>query len=245
MRSAAAGGLYSAKRQIIDKAKTLPKTAGRGLRRASIGGFTGSAAALFALGAGASTGDPAKAAALAMAAGSAGYNFGNYYGDGLAKGVGSSLKSANAGFWGEDFKAVNQSKFDKEFIKSSETMNSLTQALGSTSEAKKAIDNGWVQAMLNNNITDTGKLAKATKLARDYIDKKKMSEPDALNRAIALAKMNRDVNPGIFNPMSRENAAFKQNTMKILKSQYGINIDEAQASKQIDALIEELQYFDM
>ncbi|MDE5831075.1 MAG: hypothetical protein K2H53_05605 [Clostridia bacterium] len=213
--------------------RSAPKTAGRTFRRLGIGGVTGGTAALLALGAGAATGDPAKALGLMTAAGAAGYNFGNYYGDKFAKGVGAFAENGRAAFWGDDLKKINQYNFDKEFMSSPETMSKLTQALGSTSKAQEAIRNGSVQALLNEDITDPGKVAKALALKNKFVGRG-FSEGEALEKAVAMAKWNKAVNPGVFNPMSRERTVFEQNLSK-----RGVR------KADIDQILEDLEYFEI
>lgn len=219
--------------------KSAPKTAGRMVRRGALGVLGGGTAGLLALGAGAATGDPTKALGLMAAAGAAGYNFTNYYGDKFAKGAGNWASGAQTAFWGTDMKAINQYNFDQEFISNPETISKLTQALGSTSEARKAISDGSVQALLNENITDPGKLAKALALRNRYMtgkgaDGRTYSAQEAMGKAILMAKWNRDANPGIFNTMSREQTSFRRN----LEAQ-GIR------SEDIDKILTDLEYFEI
>lgn len=239
-------GAGNIKSKAIKGAKTLPKTMGRKLRRGAVGAAGAIPLAMLAAGVGAATGDPSKAAALAAAGATAGYNFTNYYGDKVAKGVGGATGSAKAAFWGEDYKKVMQHKFDKEFLSSPELMDSLTKALGSRSAAREAIQSGDIQAFLNNNVTDAGKIAKAMKLREKYAKAKDkgglgMSADEALQRSVAMAKWNRDANPGIFNPMSREQTAWKNNLMKQLVDSG--TADQSGARKIVDDILEDLDYF--
>lgn len=236
---AAGAGFGNIKAQAIKGARGLPKNMGRKLRRVGVGAAGAIPLAMLAAGVGAATGDPSKAAALAMAAGSAGYNFSNFYGDKLAKGAGGAISSAKAGFWGEDFKKVQQYKFDQEFLQSPELMDSLTKSLGSRSAARDAIKNKDVQAFLNNNVTDPAKIAKALKLRERY--KGQMGEREALQKSVAMAMWHRDINPGIFNPGSREQIAWKNNLTKQLMAN---GESQSQASRDVDKILDELQYFD-
>ena len=233
---------YSARRQLENKAKTLPKSAGRWLRRGVVGGVAGGTAALLAAGAAASTGDPTKALGLATAAGAAGYNFGNYYGDKVAKTAGTTLDSGRAAFWGNDLKKIEQHKFDQEFLKSPELMDTLTKTLGTRDAAREAIKQGDVQAFLNNNITDKTKIARALKLKRHYQNNKGLSDGESLQKAVAMAKWSRDVNPGIFQPNSREQISWKNNLTQQLTAQ-GMNA--GQARSRVDEILDELaEYFE-
>ena len=127
----------SMKRQISNKAKTMPKKFGRTLRRVGVGAAGAVPLALLAAGAGAATGDPAKAAAMAMAAGSAGASFTNYYGDKLAGMHGTAMKSGVSGFWNTELKKREQLKFDKKFMESQELDDSLMKAFGDRKEVEK------------------------------------------------------------------------------------------------------------
>lgn len=233
LKSVGYQGLYGTQDKLKRALKKAPKTAGRMIKRAGVGGVVGGTAALLALGASNATGDPSKAIGLMTAAGAAGYNFGNYHGDNLAKGVGAMKEAGRTAFWGDDLKKINQYNFDKEFMSSPETMSKLTQALGSSSAARKAIEDGSVQALLNNNVTDPGKVGKALSL-RDKFIKRGFSQEEAFERAIAMAKWNRDINPGVFNPMSREQTSFRTNL-----GRKGIR------QADIDQILEDLEHFEI
>lgn len=229
-------------RQISNKAKTLPGKFGRGLRRGAVGAIGGGTLAMLAAGAAAATGDPAKAAALMGAAGSAGYNFTNYYGDKMARSAGLAANSARTAFWGKDLKAVEQHKFDRSILKSPELMDSLTKSLGSRALAEKAIEKGHVQALLNNNITDTSKIGKALALQQKY--EKQMGEgheDEALQKAVSMAIWNRDSNPGIYNTYSREQTAWKESLHKRLTAG-GLN--SSSATEQVNKILDDLAYFE-
>lgn len=68
-----------------------------------------------------------------------------------------------------------------------------------------------------------------------------MTSDQALQRAVAIAKWSRDVNPGIFMPMSLEQAKFKENLFKKLVEQGGQSEEEAR--EEIDNILEELESF--
>ncbi len=240
MSDAAWAALGNIKAQAIKGAKGLPKNMGRKLRRVGVGAAGAVPLAMLAAGVGAATGDPSKAATLAMAAGAAGYNFTNFYGDKLAKGAGGAVSSARTAFWGSDLKEINQAKFDKEFLSSPELMDALTKSLGSRSAAREAIDNWEVQAFLNNNVTDPSKIAKALSLKNKYIDKG-MDKDAALQKSVAMSMWNRDINPGIFNPGSREQIAWKNN---LVKQAVASGVSQSKASRDVDEILEQLQYFE-
>lgn len=219
----------------------MPKNMGRKLRRVGVGAAGAIPLAMLAAGVGAATGDPSKAAALAMAAGSAGANFTNFYGDKLAKGAGTTIGSARTAFWGSDLKKVNQAKFDKEFLQSPELMDALTKSLGSRSAARNAINNKDVQAFLNNNVTDPSKIAKALSLRKKYMEKEGLGEREALQKSVAMSMWRRDINPGIFNPGSREQLSWKNN---LVKQAVANGMSQSQASRDVDKILDELAYFD-
>ena len=218
----------------------MKKNFTRKARRGAIGAIGAGTMGLLALGASAATGDPSKALSYTAAAGAAGYSFSNYYGDKLARGAGTAKKSARTAYWGSDLKKIEQAKFDKEFIKSPELMDSLTKSLGSRSAAKAAIKNGSIQAFLNNNITDKSKIGKAMKLQKQYKEAG-MSDDQALQRSIAMAKWSRDANPGIFNTMSTEQQAFKNNLYNKLTQQ---GYDEEKARAKVDEILSDLESFE-
>ncbi len=232
---------YTAQRQIIDKAKTLPKKGGRLVRRGIVGAIGGGTAAMLAAGIAATTGDAGKAMTMIGAAGMAGASFTNYYGDKIAKAAGKDLDAARVGFWGSDYKQVQQAKFDKAILKSPELVDKLTQALG-RKNARLAIDDGSVQALLNNNITDPGKIAKALALKERIKKRPGYGDDDkALQHAVALAMWDRDVNPAIFNNFSRENTIFRENLFRKFQAQ---GESEASASNLVDQIMKDLLYFE-
>lgn len=159
---------YNAKHKAITGVKKMPKKAGRFVRRAGIGALAGGAAGLAALGAGAAM-DPAKALALTATAASAGANFGNFYGDKLAKNAGQVAEGGKQAFWGKDYKAIQQAKFDKEFMRDPATIDALTKSLGSRKAALEAINSGDVQGFLNSNHTDPSKIGKALGKKDEYV----------------------------------------------------------------------------
>lgn len=224
LSGAARAGLYSAgyrmKKGLVNKAKSLPKSVGRMTRRGVLGGLGAGTMAMLAAGVAATTGDPAKAAAMMTAAGAAGANFTNFYGDKAVKAfggtIGGAYASAKTGFWGSDSKAIEQYKFDKEFLNSPETLDALTKSLGSRNAAKEAISNGSVQALLNNNITDASKIGKALKLSKKYAgaNPTEAQSKQALAKAVAMAKWNRDLNPAVLVSMSEQQNEFRESMRK-------------------------------
>ncbi len=202
--------------------------------------LVGGTAAMLAAGIAATTGDAGKAMTMMGAAGMAGASFTNYYGDKLTKAGGKALDAARVGFWGSDYKQVQQAKFDKAMMQSPELMAALTQALGYEG-AKKAIDDKSVQAILNNNITDPGKIAKTLGLQKQLMDptstyyrKDFDKDPDkALQHAIAVGMWNRDVNPGIYNTNSSEYNSFRRGL-----------IESGLSDSDVQKIINELNYYE-
>lgn len=257
---------YNAKHRAITGIKKMPKKAGRFVRRAGIGALTGGAAGLAALGAGAAM-DPSKALALTATAASAGANFGNFYGDKFAKTSGAITEGGKQAFWGKDYKAIQQAKFDKEFMRDPATIDALTKSLGSRDAAIKAIESGDVQAFLNSNHTDPSKIGKALgkkeayvkaaqdKAVKDAMEKAKKErrkftrddklkalekgEAQGLQRSIAMATWARDIHPGVFNPNSREQVAWKTTLTKQLEAE---GMSESDATKRVNDILAELEY---
>lgn len=249
---------YNAKHKAITGVKKMPKKAGRFVRRAGIGALAGGAAGLAALGAGAAM-DPAKALALTATAASAGANFGNFYGDKLAKNAGQVAEGGKQAFWGKDYKAIQQAKFDKEFMRDPATIDALTKSLGSRKAALEAINSGDVQGFLNSNHTDPSKIGKALGKKDEYVkeamkkakekarregrafgDKdREKAEAQGLQRSIAMATWARDIHPGVFNPNSREQIAWKNTLTKQLTAE---GMSESAATKRVNDILAELEY---
>lgn len=220
--------------------KQCLKNFGRTVRRTALGAAGAVPLALLATGAMAATGDPSKAVTAAVAAGMAGSNIANYYGDKGAKALGGAGKTAKTAFWGGDQKKLDQFKYDKEFKENADNIDKLTKILGNRTAAKKAMKDGSVQALLNNNVTDPSKIGKAIRLRDNYI-KKGMSDDQALTKAVAMAKWNRDANPGIYAPMSNEQIRWKKNMIDRLTSQ-GYN--NADAGRKVDEILADLETFE-
>ena len=248
---------YNTKHKAITGIKKAPKKAGRFIRRAGIGALTGGAAGLAALGMGAAM-DPAKAMALTGAAASAGANFGNFYGDKFAKQAGNVADGGKQAFWGKDYKAIQQAKFDKEFMRDPATIDALTKSLGSRSKAIEAINNGDVQAFLNNNHTDPSKIGKALGKKEEYVKEamkkaqakakkegrafnakdREKAEAQGLQRSIAMATWARDIHPGVFNPNSREQISWKNTITKQLMAE---GMSESVATNRVNEILAELE----
>ena len=220
--------------------KQCLKNFGRTVRRTALGAAGAVPITILAAGAMAATGDPSKAVTAAVAAGMAGSNITNYYGDKLAKASGNAGKTAKTAFWGGDQKKLDQFKYDKEFKENADNIDKLTKILGTRTAAKKAMKDGSVQALLNNNVTDPSKIGKAIRLRDNYI-KKGMDKDQALNKAVAMAKWNRDANPGIYAPMSNEQIRWKSNMLNKLTAQ---GYDKTQASHKVDEILEDLESFE-
>ena len=205
-------GGYRLKRKIANKVHTLPKSAGRLIRRVGIGGLVGGALGTAGLAIGAASGDPSKAFQYAAAGGAAGYYGANYYGDKLAKGVGKDYQSAKVAFWGSNIKQIEQDKFDKEFLADADNREKLLRGLGSPEEVEKAIKDGSVQAFLSTGYTDAGKIGKALKLLKD-------GKVKSLDQAVAIANWERDIGPAIFDPTSEHRRSYIDRTVRELKRQ--------------------------
>lgn len=237
---------YRAKSQAIKGIKKMPKKAFRAVRRAGIGAITGGAAGLAALGAGAAM-DPAKAMALTGTAITAGANFGNFYGDKLAKAAGTTVDGGKQAFWGKDYKNIQQAKFDKEFQRAPETIDALTKSLGSRDAAIAAIERGDVQAFLNEGHTDAGKIGRALKKKDDYLQRARekgqnMTEQQALQKSIAMLSWSRNIHPGVYQTNSREQLAWKNNMQKQLEAS---GMEKSAATEKVEQVLDDLQGLNM
>ncbi len=208
--------------------KGATKSAGRYIRKAVVGGIPAAALGTMGLAMGVASGDLSKAAQYGALGLGTGYSFANYYGDKAAK-LGGEIakggaKSASDAFWGDDAKKRSQYKYDIDWKKNPDNIDALTQELGSRSKAIDAMNNGSVQAFLNNNVTDAKKVARSLKLKEKYQEKYKAylnnhkdrlealgyggrqvdeaASDLALNRAVSYAKWERDVGTGIYNKNS-------------------------------------------
>ncbi len=249
---------YRYQRKVVNGVKSLPKTGGRWIRKGAVKGVSalaGGSLALAGAAVGAASGDPSKALQYALAGGAAGFSGANYYGskigDGLAKEAGEVTKTASAAFWGKQAKERQQYLFDKEFKSNPANIDTLTKALGSRDEAKAAMNDGRVQALLNNGITDPNKVAKALslekKLEKGMPDKNKhptravMTRNEALEAAVATAKWNRDISTRVYDPMSRERAEFENKLTKKLTAQ---GMTDVQAKSRVQEILDDMESFE-
>ena len=232
LRNGAYMGGYRLKRKIANGARTLPKSAGRLIRRAAIGGLVGGTLGTAGLAIGAASGDLSKAFQYAAAGGAAGYYGANYYGDKVAKAVGKDLQSSKVAFWGSNIKQVEQDKFDKEFLANADNREKLLRGLGSPEEVERAIKDGRVQAFLSTGYTDAGKIGKALGLL-------KKGKVKSLDQAVAIANWERDIGPAIFDPTSEHRRSYVDRTVKEMKrqSQDPSNFDENSARARVEEVI--------
>ena len=240
---------YTMKSKAINGAKTLPKKLGRKLRRTAVGAAGAIPLGMLAIGAGAATGDPAKAAALAMAAGSAGYNFTNYYGDKLAKVNGAAMNSARTSFWGSQLKAHEQYTYDKNFKKSPELRDALMKVYNNKEDVDRAINSDTLQAFLNDGETDVGRIAKAMYLKDKVYTKAKvdpnelkegekngygLTERQAMERALITARMTRNFSPNAWITGTRENEVFERTMYNQFKA---AGLSDNQISEEIKRIL--------
>ena len=230
---------YRYREKAIRGAKTLPRT----FRRAAIGGIVGGGLALTGAGVGLASGDPSKAMQYAAAAGAAGYYGSNYYGDKAAGEAKASAKTASAAFWGEQAKLRQQYLFDRDFKRNPENIDTLTKTLGSRDAAKEAMKDGSVQALLNNGISDPTKVAKALKLKSKY-KSRGLNDDAALQRAVAMAKWNRDAGKGIYEINSRARQSFITQTVEQIK-QSDPNVSENEARNRVEQILEDMESFEL
>lgn len=232
---------YRNYRKLADRAKTLPKTAGRFVRRTAVGAAGAVPLAVLGAGVGIASGDPSKAFQYAAAGGAAGYYGANYYGDKVAKGLQGTGDTARNAFWGSDVKLLNIEKHDREFKESAENIDILTQALGTRDKAKRAMQDGSVQALLNNGIADPKKVGKALKLRDKYV-KSGMNDDAALQRAVSMAVWNRDSGKGIYEINSRARESFIKQTVEQIKQS---GVDEAEAKSRVQQILDDMESFEL
>ena len=243
---------YRAANKARNAIRNAPKTAGRWTRKAVVGGIAGGGLALAGAAVGIASGDPSKAAQLAMAGGAAGYYGANYYGDKVAKATGGLGESARTSFWGSDMRDIDSSRFDRQFVEDPKNREALTKAFGSRAEVVEKIKDGSVQALLNNGIYDPNKMGKALKLQKKYAEQirknnpglsKQKIEDQALTQAVAMAKWNRDVSTRIYDPMSRDRMAFEKRLQEQLENEGGM--DKASAKSRVEEILNDLETFEM
>ncbi len=243
---------YRAADKARNAIRNAPKTAGRWTRKAVVGGIAGGGLALAGAAVGIASGDPSKAAQLAMAGGAAGYYGANYYGDKAAKVAGGFGDAAKTSFWGSDMRDIDSSRFDRQFVEDPKNREALTKATGSRAEVVDRIKDGSVQALLNNGIYDPNKMGKALKLQKKYAAQIRKSNPglstqqvedQALTQAVAMAKWNRDVSTRIYDPMSRDRMAFEKRLQEQLENEGGM--DKASAKSRVEEILNDLETFEM
>ena len=236
--NAVGSAAYTPYRQIANKVHTLPKSAGRLVRKAVVGGVVGGALGTAGLAVGAAAGDPSKAFSLASAGAVAGYYGANHYGDKAAKSVGEVAESARTGFWGEDIDKIEQAKFDDEFSKDAKNIDILTRALGTRDKAKKAIEKGQVQAFLNKGVTDVAKIGKALAL----MEKNELgarNEADGLEKAVALTVLDKSINHSIYDRTSMHRAAFIEREVEELVES---GMKKETATEKVEKILKNLEY---
>lgn len=230
------------KDMAIKGVKSLPGAARKLVRRGVIGGVAGGALALTGAAVGAASGDAGAALKYATAGAGAGYYGANYYGDQLAKDNDKMINQAETAFWGEQAKARQQYVYDQEFKKNSANIEALTKVLGSRADAKEAMRDGTVQALLNNNITDINKIAKAVAKRNSYINNG-MSKWKATERAVQVAKWNRDSGKSIYETNSAAHNIFIRKTKEQIKNN-NPGISDARVDEMVTELFNDMAYFE-
>ncbi len=246
VRGAAYTHYYNAKKKIKGTPKKATKAAGRYIRKGIVGAIPGGALGAMGLAMGVASGDLSKAAQYGALGATAGYNFANHYGDKVAKVGGNVVKggaqSASDAFWGDEAKKRSQYKFDKAWKENPQNIDALTKTLGSRDLALQAIKDGSVQALLNNNITDAKYVGKALKLKNGYVGKG-MSEDDALNRAVSIAKWHRDSGTGIYEKNSHAEQVFiNQTVSQIMGNNPGMS--ESEATDRVKQILADMASFE-
>ena len=204
---------YSRYRRLADSARTLPKSAGRLVRRTAVGAYGAATLGLAGAAIGMASGDPNNAIKLATAGGAAGASFANYYGDRYAKGFVQDLKGAETSFWGKDMRQIEAERYDANWMRNARNRDAMTKAMGDRSAVDQAIKDGTIQEFLNNGHTDPGKIGKGLKLYKQYQGRtnaqgQRYTNEEAMKMAIASLNLNRTVSDRVLDPYSRERAAF-------------------------------------
>ena len=246
---------YRAYNKAITGVKSLPKTAGRWTRKALVGGTIGGGLALAGAAVGIASGDPSAAFKYGLAGGAAGYYGANKLGNKATDELADLAKGARTSFWGSDMKDIETAKFDREFVNSPENRDALTKALGSRSAVMEAINDGSVQALLNNGITDPTKIGKALKLrnnlmagtrdANGNIVRQPINNPDeALRQAVATAKWNRDVSASVYDPMSRAREVFEERLFRQIRAADTTGMSDNQITERVNNILSDMASFE-
>ncbi len=258
--NATGSAMYRAKLRTVKGVKRLPRQAGRFVRRTAVGTLGAIPLAFMGAAVGTASGDVSKAFQLAAAGGTAGYYGLNYYGDKVARTAGNYARDMKQGaqdaFWGTEKKKLEQARFDKAFKANPDNIDALTKALGSREKAKDAMENGNVQAFLNNGITDPGKIGRALVLMQrleegktlDNKGKRKKHKPldreAALKRAVAVAALNKSSGKAIYESNSYARRAFKENFTKQIVEQSNGTISSTEARNRVEDVLAEMQFID-
>ena len=244
--ASAVGGHIRAK--AINGAKTLPKTAGRLVRRAVVGGIGGGALALTGAAVGAASGSPGDAMKYALAGAGAGFYGANYYGDKLANSAGETARVADEAFWNEQNKARQQYVSDEQFKNSEENIRMLAQFQGSMDAARESMGNGDVQAFRNEGFSDIKKIGRGLKLMEEYMKApdgdsrhRGLDKKEALERAIAVAKWEDSAGGGLYETNSLAQQKFINTTKKQIMA--GGVSDPNRAEQEVKDIIRDMSYY--
>ena len=234
---------YRYKQRAIKGIKQAP----RKLTRAAVGATLGGALGLAGAAVGAASGDSGNVAKLATLGAAGGFSWGRNIGDSIADEADFITKGSDSALYGEDIKARKQYLFDEQFKKSADNINTLASIVG-RDDAVKAMRDGTVQSFLDNNITDPVKIAKALKLRNDYMAGERgvgreMDVNEATERAIAMAKWNRDSGMRIYETNSYARETFRKNAIEKIK-QSNPNLSDDELGKRVDQILDDMVYFE-
>lgn len=227
---------YSRSRRLINGAKSLPKSAGRFIRRTAIGGYGAATLGLAGLAVGAASGDFGNAVKLGTAGAAAGYSFANKYGDSYAKGFVEDLKGAEMSYQGKEMRAKDAERYDNAWMRDARNRDAMTKATGDRSLVREKLKDGTIQEFLNNGQTNPGLIGKGLKI-QGFYEKRGYGKQESLQMAIASLNLNRTVSDRVLDPYSREREAF----VRRFRQQFaGSGMSDKQIDDRISQIIDDL-----
>jgi len=236
IENAAGSYLYSRSRRAIEGAKTIPRSAGRMVRRAAFGTIPAAALALTGAAVGAASGDAGAAMKLATAGAGAGYYGANRYGDSYASGVVEDLKGAEASYWGKDMREKEAERFDEKWKNDPRNRDDLTKAIGDRALVDEAINDGTIQKFLDNGQSNPGMIGKGIKIYKKY-QQRGYSNSSAMDMALASLNLNKTVSNRVLDPYSRERKDLEEGfNLRLTKA----GLTGAQAKIRIQEIIDDL-----
>ena len=221
--------------KLINGARSLPKTAGRLVRKAVVGGLAGGTLAITGAAVGAASGDAGSAMKLGTAAAAAGYYGANYYGDKYAEHAGEVYNIERNAFWGEELKARNQYLADEAAKTDLDDIQMVAQFVGSMEAAQEAVDNGAIQWMREQGIEDSKYQGRVLRLAEELMkphdgDPRHQGITDyekALTHATAYGLQAQRAPDNVTQSGSHSNKVFVNDRIQKYMSRTGLDKDQA------------------